>query len=423
MSACATNTQVPGVAGANAFTYVTANFTVPTIGSNVIIYVANSAPFVADQNIIIAGPANFQIVSVDNPNQITATFLGLDGDVAEASTISVGAEVSPTGRPGEAGTAGVNGFSLTTSDFTVPSVGTTVTVPVDNTGAFVVGSYVTATGPANFIVTAIGGTTSITLKFLGNTGDVSPGATVASGSTIAPAGSAGQSAFTTLTAQITIPAKNATVTAAVASTAQMAEGQSVFISANGGGGNGATFEVTTINSATSVTLTYLQNFNDLAAGNTIANGATVTPTGKQPNAGNTVTTSLATPFTIPPTTPTDIGISLTIPATGTWNLIAFLNTVFSSAYNGASSENPVTFTIYRSNNTPTDLLSVVLYPVTGANPSSGSRVTWQVFPMQIVPPLAATLGDTIGIKASYLTALQGGDIIINTVSMSAQQIG
>lgn len=422
MSYCATSIQIPGVAGTSAFAFVTANFTLPTIGSNVVIQLTTSVPFVPGQNIIIAGPANFQIVTVDNPNQITAQFLGLDGDLSAADVISLGAQVSPAGRPGAAGAAGQNGFAITTSDFSVPSIGSTVVVPVDDNAAFVVGSYAVATGPANFVVAALTGTTSITLKFLGNTGDVSPGATIASGSTIAPTGSAGPAAFTSLTAQITIPAKNATVTAAVLSTAQMAEGQYVFISANGGGGNGGTFEVTTINSSTSVTLTFLQNFGDLAPANTLANGSIVTPTGKPASAGNTVSTTLASPFVIPVTTPTDIGISLTLPETGTYNLSVFLNTLFSSDYNGYNGENPVTLTIYRSNNTPTDLGSITLYPITGTNPSAGSRVTWGVFPIRI-SSLSATAGDQIGIKASYANALGGGTISIETVSMVADQIG
>ena len=175
--------QIPGVAGSNAFAFVTANFTIPAIGSNVQIQLSNTAPFIAGEDIIIAGPANFQIVSVDNPSQITAKFLGLAGDLISGAVISIGAEVSPTGMPGTNGLAGNNGYATTTSNFTVPSVGSTVVVPVNYSVPFVVGEYAIAPGPANFLVTALPSPTQVTLQFLGNTGDVSPGATIASAST------------------------------------------------------------------------------------------------------------------------------------------------------------------------------------------------------------------------------------------------
>ena len=76
---CPPVVQIPGVAGNSSFAYVTANFTIPAFGANVAIQLTNTAPFVAGQNIIIAGPANFQIVSVDSPVQITANFPRTDG--------------------------------------------------------------------------------------------------------------------------------------------------------------------------------------------------------------------------------------------------------------------------------------------------------------------------------------------------------
>lgn len=411
MSSCNT-VNVPGPAGQSAFTFVTANFVVPAIGSNVQIFVLDTSWMVVGENVIIGGPANFVVFTVDSPTSFTGTFLGLDGDVAVASTISLPAEVSPTGQPG----LGRNAFAITTSNFTVPSVGSTVTVPVDDSGAFVVGEYVITDGPANFVVTAIGGSTSLTIKFLGNVGDVSPGATINSGSVIAPTGISGENAFTTLTAQLTIPAIGSTVTAHVVSTNWMALHQKVVIDGP------ASFEVTVITNSTTATLKFLGYFGDLVPTNIIANGAKVSPTGTEPPNGDSVSATIPAPFIIPVTTPTDSGISLTLPAAGTWQLTAFVHLVYSANYNGYNGENPVTITIQRLNNTTTALASLICYPTTGTNPSTASQVTWGVFPIQLAAYTTVNTNDAIGIFASYVHAITG-TITIKDISFVAQQTG
>lgn len=367
---------------------------------------------IPSQNVIIAGPANFSIISVDSPTQFTCVFLGLDGDVAAASVISIGAEVSPSGRPG----FGQNAFAVTTSNFTVPSVGSNVTVPVDDSTSFVVGEYAVATGPANFKVASVPNSTSLTLTFLGNTGDVSPGATVLSGSIISPTGIAGQNAFTTLTAQITIPAVGSTVNASVISTDWIAVNQKLVIDGP------ASFQATVINSHTSVTLKFLGYVGDLAPSNTISNGAKVSPSGTQPETGATVSVGLGSPFVIPVTTPTSAGISVTIPNAGTWKITAFMQIIFSDDYNGYNGENPVVFTIQRLNNTTTALVNLTCYPPTGTNPSSGSRVTWGVFPIQLAAYTTSNTNDQIGIFASYQHTLGAGTLSIQDISLVCEQI-
>jgi hypothetical protein len=408
--------QIPGVAGSNAFAFVTANFTIPAIGSNVQIQLTNTAPFIAGQDIIIAGPANFQIVSVDNPSQITAKFLGLAGDLISGAVISIGAEVSPTGMPGTNGLAGNNGYATTTSNFTVPSVGSTVVVPVNYSVPFVVGEYVIAPGPANFIVTALPSPTQVTLQFLGNTGDVSPGATIASGSTVASAGSAGQSAFTFLTAQITIPAIGTTVTAAVRSTAWMATGSNVFISANGSGGQGATFQVTTINSPVSVTLTFLGYINDLSPTNTIANGGIVTPTGTQPVTSSTVSaysTGAVYTLTATPAFMVFGGISpsITLPKKGTW--VIFATAVYKTGSSVGTVSGFFTTLLHRTNNSAgniSDSTVVANFEMNSGGPTSSD--VQSVIPLFIYT--TTTVGDIIQLWVSqtntsgstFTTALQ-----------------
>ena len=422
--------EIPGTAGLPACTNTTADFIIPAIASNITVSLVNTTQFIPGAEYAFAAPANgvahFQCVSITNATQAVFKFLGETGDAAPGVTITDGSLVCPSGEQGTAGVNGENGYATTTSNFTVPSIGNTVTVPVDNSTCFVIGEYVIATAPANFIVTAIPNTTSVTIQFLGNTNDVSPGATINSGSIIAPAGEAGQNAYTLLTSQITIPAKGATVTAPVLSTQWMAEGENVFISANGGGGNGGTFQVTTITDATNVVLTFLQNFGDLAPANTLANGSTVTPTGKQAGTGTVVNANTSVSYPITQGTPMPVGISLTIPAAGTWRVLAICLLNYSDDYNGYNGQNPVTLTINRSNNTPTDLVSTVLYPIpnniaTLYGYSTPITLAYAVFEVPIYS--TANSNDALVINASYLQNLAAGNINVVYASLTAQQTG
>lgn len=403
--------QIPGVAGANAYTAVTTNFTVPAINANVQIQVSQTATFVSSQNILIAGPANFQIVSIDNPNQITAKFLGLAGDVASATVISVGAKVTPTGVPGAAGTNGSSSFTTTTSNFTVPSVGSTVVVPVVATAGFVIGENVIATGPANFVVTAIGGSTSITLKFLGNTGDVAVGATVTSGATLTAAGN-GVNAFTTNTAQFTIPAVGSTVTVAVVNSAWMVTGQKVVFAGP------ATFTVTTISSAISVVLTFLGYIGDLAPTNTIANGTTVSPAGVQAPIGSTIATyGAGTAYTLTGT-PSAVVLGTTSPSitlTKAGTYILWGTAILASKGVTLAAPAALTTLLQRTNNTTTPVAnSSVTTNYTGAQPADD----------QIrLGPVVYTTANTNDIIALYSSiSSTTGSPTISTGSVFAMQI-
>lgn len=86
------------------------------------------------------------------------------------------------------GLNGVNAFTLTTTDFAVPNVGSTVTITVANSSWMVIGQIVVVAGPANFLVTALPTLLSATLQFLGYPGDVSPATAVLTGAKVAPAG-------------------------------------------------------------------------------------------------------------------------------------------------------------------------------------------------------------------------------------------
>jgi hypothetical protein len=92
------------------------------------------------------------------------------------------------GIPGVDGVDGVNAFTTTTADFVVPAVGATVTIFVVDSSWMVVGQPIFIEGPATFTVASITNSTQIVATFLGNTGDVSPGATISTGAGVSPGG-------------------------------------------------------------------------------------------------------------------------------------------------------------------------------------------------------------------------------------------
>lgn len=339
--------NVPGTPGADAYTFISAAFTVPTVSSDVVVQVLNTAGLVVGGSYVITGPAHFTVAVINGPTTATLVFQDLTGDVNSGTVIQPGAAVVPTGQAGQAGLNGENGFATLTSSFVVPSAGNTVAVAVDNSSVLQVGQYVVTAGPANFIVTAIGSTTSVTLRFLSNTGDVTPGTSVTSGTALSPAAQSGVNAYTTLTSQITIPAVGTTVTAAVGNSQWMAIGQKVVIDGP------ATFSVSSKPTTTSVVLTFLGYIGDLAAGNTIANGATVSPAGTQNVSGGlasavgsgTAYTLTGTPALLAQGTSSP---SVTLPSKGTWIIFA---TALYPLVNSAGLYS-ITTLLQRTNNTP-----------------------------------------------------------------------
>lgn len=92
------------------------------------------------------------------------------------------------GEPGSDGIDGINAFTTTTADFTVPAVGDDVTIFVEDSSWMVVGQPIFVEGPATFTVASITNTTEIEATFLGQTNDLAPAATVSSGAGVSPGG-------------------------------------------------------------------------------------------------------------------------------------------------------------------------------------------------------------------------------------------
>lgn len=97
------------------------------------------------------------------------------------------------GAPGASGANGINAFTITTSNFTVPAIGNTVTIAVGVSSWAVVGENVFIFGPSNWNVTAIPTASSLTVKFLGYTGDVAPTTVIGAGAGVTPSGLIGTS--------------------------------------------------------------------------------------------------------------------------------------------------------------------------------------------------------------------------------------
>lgn len=91
-------------------------------------------------------------------------------------------------------------------------------------------------------------------------------------------GSAGVSAFTTTTANFTIPAIGATVVISVGTTAWMAVGEKVFAS---DGTDWGTFEVQSIGSSVQFTGEFMGYTDDASPGAVVGSGAAVVPSGVQ----------------------------------------------------------------------------------------------------------------------------------------------
>jgi hypothetical protein len=428
--------SVPGTAGVNglnAYTTISSNFIVPAVGANVTVLVANNQWFVPGQIVIAAGPAgspptpaNFVVVSVPTtlPASVVLQFLGYPGDVAPGTTISLGASLSPAGLEG----VGQNGYTQTTGSQTV--LAGTNNYSVLNTGSFVAGEYVimAATGgSANFLVSSVVNGTTLALTFLNYIGNVSAGTAIPPNSTVAPAGSAGQNAYTNFISSTagsgsnTVPsAAGDTMTAVVGSTAWMVVGQNIVLGSTTSGFGPATFQVTSITNSTTVVLTWLDYINDVAGGSAIPGGTGFSPAGTQPISGTNeasylsgsngvVLTGTPSPITFGST-----AIQITLPTAGTWVISAVV--VYDGTIGAASSHQAgaITTLLQRTNNTAAPLSN-------SSNTINFNRdPTQTTYALDIEPVIASfiytttTAGDIIQIYASetqvtgsnYTTPLQ-----------------
>lgn len=112
-----------GTGGGNAYTFTTADFVVPAIGSNVTVSVASSDWMVVGQKVITEGPATFEVISKPTSQSAVLEFKGYTDDVAPTTTVPSGSSVGPSGvEPSVSGfaAAGANSDITSLSGLTTP---------------------------------------------------------------------------------------------------------------------------------------------------------------------------------------------------------------------------------------------------------------------------------------------------------------
>lgn len=93
-------TDIPGSAGSNAFTTLSANVTIPAIGASVAMTVGDNSWIGVGQTIFVTDGVDWGHFTVDSlvgTTGITTTFLGQEGDASPAAVIGSGGLISPGG--------------------------------------------------------------------------------------------------------------------------------------------------------------------------------------------------------------------------------------------------------------------------------------------------------------------------------------
>lgn len=94
----------------------------------------------------------------------------------------------PEGEAGADGAPGINAFTITTADFTVPNIGDTVTIQLGSSAWMTVGQNIFVEGAGVFSVNSKPGSQSATIEYLDYAGNTNAGNDIASGAQVSPAG-------------------------------------------------------------------------------------------------------------------------------------------------------------------------------------------------------------------------------------------
>jgi hypothetical protein len=147
------------------------------------------------------------------------------------------------------------------------------------------------------LVASISNSTTVSLEFLGFTGDVAAATTIPVGAQIVPGPgnlvsgvvSSSNAAYAVVQSIVTLPAPGSNVTVTVNSTTGFVDGQNVYIATQSA--SGSNFTVYSINSATSVTLKFLNLTGDVTT-TLPANSLMVPGIGNQSSVGGIPTVFL-----------------------------------------------------------------------------------------------------------------------------------
>lgn len=181
------STNIPGNAGASAFTVVTTAFVTPAISGQIQIDVENSETFSIGQNIFVENSGYYVIVSLPSDQLMLIEYLDLPENTESGNNVPVNSKVSP-GSVGTAGTDGSNAFTVTSANFTCPAIGAQETVSVADSTWMTVGQNVFVQTAGNFEVIAKPSSVTVTLEYLDYVGNTHATEVIASGSQVSPSG-------------------------------------------------------------------------------------------------------------------------------------------------------------------------------------------------------------------------------------------
>jgi microcystin-dependent protein len=198
-----------GPPGKSSFSQLSQAIRVPHVGDPPLtVYVTDTSWITAGLGIYIVGAGTFTVIS--SPSDQHTIQIANSGDPANAppgTMIGAGTSLTsstmrgpagPQGGPGPQGPQGPQGasgttvYSTFTQPFTVPAVGSSVAVFVQDPSSFAVGQIVYIPGAGYFAVTGVNTSTlSLTLQNQGLTGNAPPGTSIPVGEQITATGPQG----------------------------------------------------------------------------------------------------------------------------------------------------------------------------------------------------------------------------------------
>lgn len=172
--------------GESAFTFTTADFTIPLIGNTVTVNVIQTDWMAAGISIYIAGDW-FTVSSISSLTSVVLTYANVTSNVNAGNTVTSGTKVITSGHNGE------NAYTLIiAATQVIPALAANVTVNVVNSDWMVVGSNVVigdvSWGKATYQVVSLPTSQSAELTFLGYPADAAPGVTMSVGSRVSVCG-------------------------------------------------------------------------------------------------------------------------------------------------------------------------------------------------------------------------------------------
>ena len=156
------NTQVPGSAGLNAFTTLTAGFTVPAVGASVTIAVTSNLWMVPGQNIVVAGSGGLLTFTVASLTGSTGASI-TNVNAVPTTAVPNASAVSPGGGP-----AGGNGWTTLAAPYTMPAEGATSAATVASTAFMALQEILFVQGLGYMQVSVITNATTVQLTNLRN---------------------------------------------------------------------------------------------------------------------------------------------------------------------------------------------------------------------------------------------------------------